>query len=48
MQVVKETNTSISEVYKFPITFFLYTATYIIVENEKKLQEIKKIKTQKK
>ena len=44
MQVCKATNTSISDVYNFPISFFLYTSTYIIVENEKKLQEIKKIK----
>ena len=48
MAVVKETATPISDVYNFPITFFLYTSTYIIEENEKKLQEINKIQNKRK
>jgi hypothetical protein len=44
MQVSKETCTPIADVLEFPVSFFLYTSTYLIYQNDLKLQEIKKIK----
>lgn len=47
MSIAKETNNSLTEIYTFPITFTLYIGTYIIEQNERKLQEIQKIKYKK-
>lgn len=47
MLVVKETNNNLTEIYGFPITFTLYVGTFCIEQNERKLQEIQKIKNKK-
>ena len=44
LEVCKETNHSLSDVYDFPITLTLYISTYIIEVQERKALELKKIK----
>ena len=41
--VCEKTNTSIHELYKWSVMEFLYYASYLIEENNKKIRELKKL-----
>lgn len=45
MEVSKNTITPIKQIYDWAITEFLFYASYLLEESEKKLKELRKIKS---